>query len=71
MNMEESFKNKGVTARTGLKKRKAIYLQERYQNAPVTTQHTDFSSSQPERKCVTQLPHDAYAHDGTPQPDYS
>lgn len=53
INMEESFKNKGVTARTGLKKRKAIYLQERYQNAPVTTQHTDFSSSQPERKCVT------------------
>jgi hypothetical protein len=53
MNMEESFKNKGVTARTGLKKRKAIYLQERFQNAPITTQHTDFSSSQPERKCVT------------------
>jgi hypothetical protein len=66
--MQDIFKSEGVTKRTSLKIRKAIYLQRCFESAPATVQVADLSPSLRERKCVTQLAHNAYTHDGIPNP---
>jgi hypothetical protein len=66
--MQDVFKIEGVTKRTSFKIRKAIYLQRCFESAPVTVQVADSLSSLRERKCVTQLAHDAYTQDGIPNP---
>jgi hypothetical protein len=66
--MQDVFKIEGATKRTSFKIRKAIYLQRCFESAPVTVQVADSLSSLRERKCVTQLAHDAYTQDGIPNP---
>ncbi len=66
--MQDVFKSKGVTKRTSLKNRKAIYLQHFFERAPVTVQDADSLPSLRERKYVTQLAHNAYTQDGIPSP---